>query len=886
MIPAKAGFLFPLYTKEKLGYTIIMLNIKTSLKNIPLIRAQYQKVLEKIGLKTVEDFLLYFPFRYDDFSKIVPLEEKYLNEIITVEGKIIKKKLNRIFRRRMTIAEITIQDKNNIPLKAIWFNQPYIYENLKEEDCIRLSGKLALNGKYFSMQNPAWEKSSRDTTNTGRLVPVYSETKGLTSKWIRWQMKMFLEKTKIDDMIPTSVLQKFHLPNLKSALIQIHFPDSQEKLLHAQKRFAFQEMLLIQLKSLQTKSQWEANNSLQIKFNEKLIKKFVSALPFKLTDAQRKSSFEILKDLEKSRPMNRLLNGDVGSGKTIIAAISSLEVLDAGYQVALMAPTEVLARQHFEKFCELFKKYNFNISLLTNSYKLVCHSKLSCPLDTFGNSKSSQKNKDTSLDSRLRGNDNKTRNELLSEIKSGRINLVIGTHALIQKDVKFKNLALIIIDEQHRFGVAQRAYLQHTIQTDTDLTQTNTEFIYKDLTYKLRGCFFAIKKELGLGHKEAIYQKAFFEELTKNNLSFEKEVYINIKYNNKKIGTYRPDFIVENKIIVELKALPSIGKFEKQQVWHYLKGSQFKLALLVNFGREDIEIERFIHTKNQHRSEFSRHKSVSVPHLLTMTATPIPRTLSIAFSGNLDISVLDEMPKNRKKIITKIISPQKRNSAYEFIRQQIKSGRQVFVILPLVEDSKIMTEVKAAVSEHSRLSKEIFPEFNLGLLHGKLKAKEKEKIMQDFSDRKLNILVSTSVVEVGIDIPNATVMVIEDADRFGLSQLHQFRGRVGRSEHQSYCFLFTNSDTLKSVERLRALESTNDGFKIAEKDLELRGPGQFFGTIQSGLPDIAMENLTNIKLIKFARAEAKEILKSDLELKKHPLLKNALQKFQEKIHLE
>jgi len=714
-----------------------MLSIKTSLKNIPLINPKYQKVLEKIGLKTVEDFLLYFPFRYDDFSKIVPLEEKYLNEVITVGGKIIKKKLARLFRRRMTIAEITIEDENNVQLKAVWFNQPYIVESLKEGEAVRLSGKLGQDKKKFSMLNPAWEKASRDTTNTGRLVPIYSETKGLTSKWIRWQMKMFLEKIKIEDMIPIEIIQKFNLPSLSSALMQVHFPSSEEKLRIAQKRFAFQEMLLIQLKSLQTKSQWESQNSLKIKFKEKLIKKFVSELPFKLTDAQRKSSFEILKDLEKTRPMNRLLNGDVGSGKTVVAAISSLEVLDAGYQVAIMAPTEVLAKQHFESLCKLFKNYNFDIALLTSSYKLIANRQ--SPIANFSNI---------------------TRSELLEEIHQGKINLIIGTHALIQKDVQFKNLALIIIDEQHRFGVTQRAFLQQNTMQMKD----------------------GLKK--------------------------------------------------------------------------------------------------------------------SVPHLLTMTATPIPRTLAIAFSGNLDISVLDEMPRNRKKIITRIVPPQKRDNAYEFIRNQIHSGRQIFIILPLVEESKILTEVKAAVQEHTRLSKEIFPEFCLGLLHGKMPARggstlggkgytnSKETVMQDFKDKKTHILVSTSVVEVGIDIPNATVMVIEDADRFGLSQLHQFRGRVGRSEHQSYCFLFTNSDSEKSIARLRALEKSSDGFEIAQKDLDLRGPGQFFGTLQSGLPDIAMENLTNIKLIKLARAEAEELLKKDLNLEKHFLLKDALQKFQENIHLE
>jgi ATP-dependent DNA helicase RecG len=755
-----------------------MLNINSPLSSISKITPKYAKVLEKMGLFTVRDFLFYFPFRYDDFSKTVDLSQNYLGEIVTIEGKITKTKINRIFRRRMTVAEIILQDKNNTPMKAVWFNQPYILDSLKEGTFARLSGKLELQGKYFLMNSPAWEKASRDATNTGRLVPVYSETAGISSKWIRWQIKPFLPLARnISDILPVEIRRKFNLYDIYTAISQIHFPDSKEKLIRAQKRMAFQEMFLVQLKSLQVKKQWEENNSIDIKFDEKLIKNFVKKLSFKLTDAQRKASFEILKDLEKSKPMNRLLEGDVGSGKTVVAVIAALQAISNGYQVVIMAPTEVLARQHFESFCELFKDYNFNIALLTNSYRLVCHPELDYingrhpeldPKSSEGsvkyNTKSSNKNKNLynhPIDSSFRsgGIQNDGRKELLEKIYSGNINLVIGTHALIQKDVKFNNLALIIIDEQHRFGVAQRAALQS----------------------------------------------------------------------------------------------------------------------------ETMEI--------------SDGKNKTIPHLLTMTATPIPRTLAIAFFGSLDLSILDEMPKNRKAIITKIIPPAARKNTYSFIRNEIESGparnvsrsnaggRQVFVIFPLIEESKALSEVKAATEEYKKLQK-IFPEYEIGLLHGRLKAKEKEKVMREFKDRKTKILVSTSVVEVGIDIPNATVMIIENAERFGLSQLHQFRGRVGRSKHQSYCFLFTETSRDAQLERLRALEKTNDGFEISKIDLELRGPGQFFGTLQSGLPDIAMENLSNVKLIKFAREEATEILKSDPQLKKHPLLADALRKFSKKIHLE
>lgn len=695
-----------------------MTQLDTPLKNIPRISPKYFKILAKLGLFSVRDFLYHIPFRYDDFRKTAALSQEHLGRTITVEGKITKTKNNRLWKRRMTITEIVLSDKNGSLMKAAWFNQPYILDNLTVGTSVRLAGKLEASGKYFQMVSPAWEKSSRAATNTGRLVPIYPETVGLTSKWIRWQMKNLLPLAKkIPDIIPPEILKKYHLYDLETALAQLHFPDSMEKLVRAKKRMAYEEMFLVQLKALQVKKDWERKSSLNIKFDEKLIKDFVSKLPFKLTDAQRKAAYEILKDLEKSTPMNRLLNGDVGSGKTVVAAMASLEATSGGYQVAIMAPTEVLACQHFKSFCELFKDYDIKIGLVTSTCKET-------------NQKSRKKIKNTHNSNLIIHNSD----------------LVIGTHALIQKDVRFKNLALIVIDEQHRFGVAQRAALQ---QETMDIDDGNAKVI---------------------------------------------------------------------------------------------------------------------------------------PHLLTMTATPIPRTLAIAYFGSLDLSILDEMPENRRPVITKIITPKERDGIYNFIRSEIKKGRQVFIILSLIEESRSesMSDVKAAAAEHKRLSEEVFPDFELGLLHGRLPAKEKEKIMKKFNGKKLDILVSTSVVEVGIDIPNATVMVIENAERFGLSQLHQFRGRVGRGKHQSYCFIFSGSDS----ERLKIMQETNDGFKIAERDLELRGPGQFFGILQSGIADIAMENLNNIKLIKFARAEAQEILAGDLKLKKHPLLANALKKFSEKIHLE
>ncbi|MFA4818025.1 MAG: ATP-dependent DNA helicase RecG [Parcubacteria group bacterium] len=704
-----------------------MVNLDTELDSLPRITPKYAKALKKLRLFTVSDLLRHFPFRYDDYSAISPISEISPGQTVTICGEIIKSKTTRTWKRKMTITEVEIRDGSG-KIKAVWFNQPYLSEQLVLGKNIRMSGKISVdkkNAPYFS--NPVWEMAVREATNTGRLVPVYPETEGLSSRWLRWQIQNFLKisLSSLNDPLPPLILKKLNLPPIEKALRYIHFPSTLDHALIAQKRFAFEEMFLLQLKSLQVRNVWQKEQAVKINFDEKLIQSFVSKLPFKLTNAQRKATFEILKDLEKSRPLNRLLNGDVGSGKTVVAAIASLQAISAGYQAAIMAPTEVLAHQHFLTFSELFKDREINIALLTNSYKIEAKPRL-----------------------RSRGFASIKRENLLHNIKSGEINLIIGTHALIQEDIRFKNLALIIVDEQHRFGVTQRAYLQQNIEKMND-------------------------------------------------------------------------------------GLP--GK---------------------------------------------------IPHFLTMTATPIPRTLALAFFGNLDISLLDEMPKDRKKIITQIVDPQERNKTYEFVRQEVKNGRQVFVILPLVEESKVLTEVRAAVAEHKRLSENIFPDLKVGLIHGRLKSAEKEKVMQEFSAKKLDILVATAVVEVGIDISNATVMIIEDADRFGLSQLHQFRGRIGRSEHQSYCFLFAGSDSANAKKRLRALVQYSDGFKIAEVDLKQRGPGEFLGTRQSGLPDIAMENIANIKLVQIAREEAENILKTDAQLKKHPLLKDALKKFQEKIHLE
>ncbi|KKQ52227.1 MAG: ATP-dependent DNA helicase RecG [Parcubacteria group bacterium GW2011_GWD2_38_11] len=708
--------------------------LKIKLEKLPRIGIKYGAILKKLNIETVEDFLLHFPFRYEDYSERILIENLAAGETATVMGEVVQSKLVRTWKKKMMITECFVSDETGT-VRAVWFNQPYVSDSLTAGKGVRLAGKISQDAKGLFFSNPAWELSSRTPTNTGRLVPIYPETEGLTSKWIRWQMQSMIKYAdELIDPIPENILKGLHLPILSEAVKSLHFPKTLKEFELAQKRFAFQQIFLVQLATQRVKISWDKQNAVSIAFNETLTKYFVQSLPFALTDAQRKAAFQILKDLEKPLPMNRLLNGDVGSGKTIVAAMASLSAINAGFQVSLMAPTEVLARQHYITFCEILKNSDIKIALLTNSYKEIKNFQF--PISNFQSNPNEKISK------------NKSREDLLSKLKSGEINLVIGTHAIIQDDIRFKNLALVIVDEQHRFGVNQRAFLQQKIEEIND----------------------------GLPNK--------------------------------------------------------------------------------------------------------------IPHLLTMTATPIPRTLTLAFFGNLDISVLDEMPKNRLPIITEIILPSKRKDAYDFVHKEISKGHQAFIIFPLVEESEKLTELKAATQEHTRLSREIFPDLKLGLLHGKLKASEKEQVMADFKDKKYDILVATSVVEVGIDIPNATVIMIEDAERFGLSQLHQFRGRVGRSDKQSYCFLFTGSKTIKAKSRLSAMEKTSSGFAIAEEDLKLRGPGEFLGTRQSGLPDIAMEHLSNVKLIEIAQDYAEQTLQDSPDLKDYPLLQKELGKFQQNIHLE
>lgn len=727
-----------------------MLSLETPIENIPKIGQAYQKKLKKLGVKTIKDLLFYFPSRYDDFSAITPIDRVKVGDTVCVKGKVSQIDHKRTFKRRLDIIEVVIEDETG-SITALWFNQPYLEKTFKEGSFVCLAGKVSLGKDGIYLNNPAYEKihpvkSSQNEVfraagqfdrvsliHTGRIVPVYRETRGLTSRWLRFVIKPLLVSfyNKIPETLPQEIIKKYKLLPIKRAIWQIHFPDSLELVSQAKERFSFEELFLLEISVLKEKLKLMQKRAPLCPMQVDLMKKFTKSLPFQLTNSQRQCSYQILKDLEKPLPMSRLLEGDVGSGKTVVAAMVALNVAKSGFQVAFMAPTEILAIQHFKNIASLMRNFDVSVGLLTRKENKIFRDK------EFVTKKQT----------------------LLEDLKNGQINIIIGTHSLIQKEVEFKNLALVVVDEQHRFGVEQRSKL--------------------------------------------------------------------------------------------------------------VKSSQF------------------------------------IPHFLSMTATPIPRTLALTVWGDLDISLIKEMPKNRKKVKTFVVEPEKRSKAYEFIRKEVKEGKGVFVICPRIEISapnessdwfnksqsislkqKDLSDVKAVKEEYEKLSNDVFPDLKISMLYGRLKPKEKETIMHNFKEGKIDILVSTSVVEVGVDIPRATIMMIEGAERFGLSQLHQFRGRVGRSDMQSYCFLFTTLPDQLNLKRLKALVNSNNGFELAQKDLEIRGPGQLYGKEQWGIPDIAMQGLSNIFLVEKTRQVAKEILEKDPELKNYPLLKERLKQFETRIHFD
>ena len=694
------------------------ISLATPISALPGVGSYYLKGLKRLGIENLEDLLFHFPHRYDDFSSVSSIAQINSPGKFTVQGRIMDIRNRRTPRKRMVITEALVSDKTG-SIRVVWFNQPFLTKNLPKGSFVSLSGRVVAAENWLVFSSPSYElikEQASKAIHTGRLVPVYPETQGISSRWLRYKISVYLPLAKrIRDFLPEEILKSEGFPGLSQALLDIHFPKTEKAAKLARQRLVFEQMFLSQLKILFQRIARRREKAFAIPFSKTRIQEFVKSLPFELTRSQRIASWEIIKDLGRPWPMNRLLEGDVGTGKTLVALIASFQVVLRRKQVAIMVPTEILASQHFEYFKHYLKNYKVAVALLTSSRAVVF---------------SAGREKQLSVQ------------KLLELAKEAKVDIVIGTHSLIQDKIEFPRLALVVVDEQHRFGVKQRATL--------------------------------------------VYKKGS--------------------------GGYSP-------------------------------------------------------------------------HLLSMTATPIPRSLALTVYGNLDISILKEFPKGRRRVLTKVVPPARKKAAYEFVAEKLREGHQAFVICPLIEESEKL-ETRAVLEEYRKLSGEIFPDFKVSFLHGRMNSKDKLKIMEDFARGKIDILISTTVVEVGVDIPGASIMLIEGAERFGLAQLHQLRGRVGRNNQKAFCFLFTDSSAKATRMRLKALTEETEGLKLAERDLEIRGPGEFLGIRQSGRADIVMENLSNLNLVKKARNWAKWILEKDPDLTGHRLLKARLDNYKKNVHLD
>ena len=716
-----------------------------------------KKALKRLRIESVEDLLYHFPSRYENIKDIKQVSSLKKDDSAILYGKLSGLKTKKSFKSRVPISEAQFQDGTG-SIKIIWFHQPYIAKMFSGNSLVKIAGKIGGDSKNIFIANPEITKVdeipsdihktlfTKDGGNANKkeslFYPFYPESKGITSKWFFHAVrKIFTELSEsgaldtLEDPVPERILKKYNLPTLTSALVWIHTPKNEKDNLSARKRFAFNEVFYIQLLKQQERYENNEKHSLKVTVDEKKIEEFMKRFPFEATNAQKKAIDDIISDFKKDRPMSRLLEGDVGSGKTAVAAATVYSVTTSrppnssgtglqdfgALQTAYMVPTEILAQQHFESFIEFFAHLPINIALITSS----------------GCKKFPSKVNDSEAT-------NISRAQLLKWVKSGEVSIVIGTHSLIQKTVEFQNLAYVIIDEQHRFGTMQRQ----------------------------------------------------------------------------------------------------------------------KLA------RKD---------------EFA-------PHLLSMTATPIPRTLALTVYGDLDLTLLDQMPHGRKPIITEIVLPENREKTYKHIEGELKAGRQAYIICPRIDEpdpeKALALNVTSVTAEAKRLKVEVFPEYEIGILHSKLKPKEKEEVMNQFASGDIDILVATSVVEVGVNVPNATMIVIEGAERFGLAQLHQLRGRVIRSNHQAYCFVFSDSKTKQTTERLKAMKTAKNGFELAEFDLTLRGSGELYGKKQWGLSDLGMEAIKNVKMVEAARNEAQALIKKDPELKKVPELAKTIKSKSETLHFE
>ena len=735
-----------------------------------------KKALSTLGLKTIKDLLYHFPSRYSDISEVRNINTLTEGENVTILGNISGLKTKKGFKSKIPMGEARLSDLTG-SINIIWFHQPYLAKMLGEGSTVRVTGKVTNSKTYgLTLTNPEINKEdvlpidihdslwSKKEIQTQFGFPVYRESRGITSKWFYHAIQKILKQdciTNIIDYIPNDILGTYKLPALHTALIWVHMPQKKEHAEIARKRFAFEEVFFIQLARQQERKKYEENFSYKLKIPHKDITDFVSRFPFTPTKAQNDAINTILGDFIKYKPMSRLIEGDVGSGKTFVAATVAYAVIKnttgtgnygeyGNLQVAYMAPTEVLATQLYENFIQYFEHTGISIALMTGS----------------GCRKFPSKSARWENGSQLKTWTPIAKNQLLKWIKNGEVPIVIGTHALISKSVEFKNLGLVIIDEQHRFGTNQRMKLAKKPARPHDSSGAGGE-----------------------GH---------------------------------------------------------------------------------------------------------------VPHYLSMTATPIPRTLALTIYGDLDLTIIDQMPAGRKQVITEIVGENKREKAYEEIKKELEAGRQLYVICPKIDEIDPLRpsgtsplagggnslDLKAVTSEAKRLKKDIFPNYNIDIMHSKMTKDKKEKVMKDFAEKKIDILVSTSVIEVGVNVPNATIIIIEGAERFGLAQLHQLRGRVIRSTHQSYCYLFADAKSDKTIDRLKALTKAANGFELAELDLQLRGAGLLSGDKQWGITDLGMEAIKNIKMVEAARTEAIKMITSDVDLKSSPLLSKTLIDKNLKLHFE
>lgn len=716
-------------------------------KHFTRLKPDQKSALKRLGIETIRDLLYHFPARYEAAGPTGTVAAVAPGTDVTLYGTIRKPETRKAWKSRRPMAEAWLEDASG-RIKLMWFNQPYIAKTLNDGQVVKASGRIAGTGSKMYLANPEIDRSAVSAeevhdslftkTDSGAplvedaLYAIYPESKGVSSLWFLHAMKRVFEARvheTIEDPVPKEILEKYKLPSLSTALVFLHAPKKETDSQAARKRFAFEEIFTLQLALAQERARAVQEKALPVHVNRESLNAFIGSFPFPSTGAQTRSIESIVHDFEKMHPMRRLLEGDVGSGKTAVAAATAYMVATSTppgrasgtLQVAYMCPTEILAKQHFSTFVSYFKDHPIPIGLITGSECRKFPSKV-------GYEESAKV----------------SRAQFAKWVKNGEIPIVIGTHALVYKSLEFQNLAYAIIDEQHRFGKA-------------------------------------------------------------------------------------------------------------------------------------------------HRQKLSAKHTVS-PHLLSMTATPIPRTLALTLYGDLDLSLLDEMPVGRKPIITQIAGPEKRDDAYERLRIEMKNGRQAYVICPRIDEpdptKELAVQAKSVKAEAERLKNNVFPNASIDILHSKMTPAAKESVMKKFENGDIDILVATSVVEVGVNVPNATVILIEGAERFGLAQLHQLRGRVIRSNHQAYCFVLPETYGPATKERLKALTTAKDGFELAEYDLALRGAGELAGNRQWGVSDIAMEAIKNLRLVEAAREESSRLIEADPTLKKHPALRIIVEEKTKKLYME